>query len=356
MLKREPNKPVLTKEDVIPSGKDFRVDGIFNCGATTCGDETILLCRVAESCYSENENEIRIPMLDPDHEYKLMIKTLYKDQMTDYDFSDSRIIIGKKGTEKGKVRYLTSMSHLRIAKSRDGIHFTVDDKPSIMPYGKMEKWGIEDPRITRIEDTYYITYTSVSELGAGTSMLTTRDFKTFERKGMIFLPENKDTALFPQRIQGKYYCLNRPVPFEIGYPDIWMAVSDDLIHWGEYQHLAGITSDGWESGRIGGGTPPILTDKGWLMIYHAADQNKKYCLGAMLLDKENPTKVIGKTQHPFLTPEESYEVEGFFGNVVFTCGCTREKGILNIYYGAADDKIARAVISVDELLAMMEER
>lgn len=356
MLIREPDRPILTKEDVVPSQKEFQVDGIFNCGATTCGDEIILLCRVAESCRSESASEVRVPMLDPEKKYDPMIRTLYKDHMPDYDFSDSRIIMGKSGTEKGKVLYLTSMSHLRVARSRDGIHFIVDEKPTIMPYGKMEKWGIEDPRITRIEDTYYITYTSVSELGAGTSMLTTKDFVSFERKGMIFLPENKDTALFPQKINGKYYCLNRPVPFEIGYPDIWMAVSDDLVHWGEYQHLMGITSDGWESGRIGGGAPPILTDRGWLIIYHAADQNKKYCLGAMLLDRENPTKVIAKTRQPFLQPEAAYEVEGFFGNVVFTCGCTEKEGILSIYYGAADDKIARAVITVDELLEMMEDK
>lgn len=214
---------------------------------------------------------------------------------------------------------------------------------------------MEDPRITQIGDVYYINYTSVTENGAATSLISTRDFETFERHGIIFAPENKDVTIFPEKINGMYMAFNRPVPGGIGNPEMWLAQSPDLIHWGHQKHFCGISdADSWDNGRIGGGAVPFKTEQGWVKIYHAADRNDRYCLGAFLLDLSDPSRVIAKTEAPILEPEAAYETEGFFGNVVFTCGCLVEGDCVSLYYGAADDKICRADFSVSQLLAGMK--
>jgi predicted GH43/DUF377 family glycosyl hydrolase len=208
---------------------------------------------------------------------------------------------------------------------------------------------MEDPRITKIGERYYISYTAVSEHGAAAALITTEDFNTFDRHGIIFLPENKDITIFPERIRGKYYAFNRPVPKSFGTPDIWISQSEDLIHWGGHQHFCGVSETGWDNGRIGGGAPPIRTEKGWIKIYHAADSNDRYCLGAFLLDLEEPTKILAKSRQPIIAPETEYELNGFFGNVVFTCGCLLEADNIRIYYGASDDSICLAQIRLQDL-------
>lgn len=348
MIRRTEN-PLLTVKDVKPSRDDFAVDGIFNCGATKFGNEYILLCRVAESVKCDRDGCVAFPtIIEQNGRSKFEVIFIEKSKYPQYNFNDSRTIT--KGSDAySSVVYLTSFSHLRIARSKDGIHFKVDDKPMIMPDPISECWGMEDPRITYIDGIYYINYTAVSPDGAATAMITTKDFQSFERKGLIFLPENKDVTVFPEKINGKYYAFNRPVPRSIGTPDIWLSESEDMVHWGNHRHFYSISDTGWDNGRIGGGAPPFRTEKGWVKIYHAADKNHRYCLGAFLLDINDPMKVIAKSRKPLLEPEQDYETNGFFGNVVFTCGCIFEDGILKIYYGAADDKICRADISIDSL-------
>ena len=341
--------PLLTGKDVKPSRKDFVVEGVFNCGATKYKEEYILLVRVAESAKSEQEGVVGFPVVvEEKGQSAFEVVKLEKAKHPEYNFADSRTItMGNDGYSN--VVYLTSLSHLRLARSKDGVHFTVDDKPTIMPNADNECWGMEDPRITCIDGTYYINYTAVSPDGAGTALIVTKDFKTFERKGLIFLPENKDVTIFPEKINGKYLAFSRPVPKAIGTPDIWLSESDDLVHWGGHKHFCGVSETGWENGRIGGGAPPFRTEKGWVKIYHAADRSHRYCLGAFLLDADNPSKVLAKSNIPLLQPETDYEVHGFFGNVVFTCGCLYEEGIVKIYYGAADDKVCRADIAIEDL-------
>jgi len=348
-IMRKAENPLLTVADVKPSREDFVVDGIFNCGATKYGDEYILLCRVAESVKCNRDGFVAFPVI-VEHQGKseFEVVVLEKSSHPEYDFSDSRTIT--KGSDAySNVVYLTSFSHLRVARSKDGIHFTVDEKPLIMPDPVSECWGMEDPRITCIDRTYYINYTAVSPDGAATALITTNDFKSFERKGLIFLPENKDVAIFPEKINGKFWAFNRPVPRSIGNPDIWLSESEDMVHWGRHRHFYSVSDMGWENGRIGGGAPPFRTEKGWVKIYHAADKNSRYCLGAFLLDINDPMKIIAKSKTPLIEPEMGYETEGFFGNVVFTCGCIFENNIIKIYYGAADDKICRADITIDDL-------
>ena len=345
--------PLLTPADVKPSRQDFKIDGVFNCGVTEYKDEVILLCRVAESVICKNEDEVCIPVVKKvDGKDEIQVITYRKSECPQLDFSDTRHV-SKRGEKKSDILNLTSLSHLRIARSKDGIHFEVDEHPAIFPLAEEESW---DPRITKIDDIYYINYTSVTENGAGTSLISTKDFCTFERHGIIFAPENKDVTIFPQKINGKYVAFNRPVPGGIGNPQMWIAKSPDLIHWGEQRHFCGISSDteSWDDGRIGGGAVPFLTDKGWVKIYHAADRNDRYCLGAFLLDEKDPSIVLAKTKDPILEPQEKYETNGFFGNVVFTCGCLVNDNKVIIYYGAADDKICRADFELDDLFAAME--
>lgn len=348
-VSKSPMNPLLTPADVKPSREDFVVEGIFNCGAARYKDEIILLCRIAESVKSGREDSVSFPVIEErGGKSRFKTVTLSKAEYPGYNFSDSRTItIGNDGYSN--VVSLTSLSHLRIAHSRDGIRFTVDSEPTIMPDGCDECWGIEDPRITCIDHVYYINYTAVSPNGAATALISTEDFKIFRRHGLIFLPENKDVAIFPEKLGGRYLAFNRPVPKSIGSPDIWLSESEDLTHWGRHRHFYGVSESGWENGRIGGGAPPFRTEKGWIKIYHAADRTSRYCLGAFLLDGEDPSKILAKSRVPLLEPDEDYEKTGFFPNVVFTCGCIYENGAVKIYYGAADDKICRADLSITEL-------
>lgn len=349
--------PLISPCDVKPSREDFKVDGVFNCGVTKYNDEVILLCRVAESAHETNENEVKIPVVEnKDGVDQIQVITIVKSENPQYDYSDSRSLWVSDLKGNRKMAYLTSLSHIRLARAKDGVNFVIDEEPFILPIAKEESWGMEDPRVTKIKDTYYISYTSVTPNGAATSLITTTDFKSYERHGIIFAPENKDVTIFPEKINGRYMAFNRPVPCAIGNPDMWLAESPDLIHWGKQSHFCGVAGDdSWENGRIGGGAVPFKTEKGWIKIYHAADKDNRYCLGAFLLDANDPSIILAKTNKPILEPDAIYEKEGFFGNVVFTCGCLLEDDTVVIYYGAADDKICRADIELEEIYKALEQ-
>lgn len=347
---RKPDYPIIEPKDVKPSQDWLKVDGIFNCAAVKYREEYLLLCRVAESCREQQKGGFSVPVYDETTDALIKV-TLNEEELAGYDTSDSRLIFTRNAAGYAKIKYLTSISHLRLARSTDGIHFTVEDKPAVLWSGRYERWGMEDPRISFLEEEgrYCITYTAVSELGAMPAILMTEDFQHFERLGVVFPPENKDVTIFPKKINGSYYACHRPVPFEIGNPDIWIADSTDLCHWGNHKHICGV-SDNWENGRIGSGATPVYTEKGWLHIYHAADKNNRYCLGAMLTKLDEPGVIIKKSKQPVLEPERDYETNGFFGKVVFTCGCIVENNTLIIYYGAADDKICRAEAPLQEIM------
>lgn len=347
MLRSQQN-PLITPADIKASKDYLKVDGVFNAGACKYNGEIILLLRVAESYAHQEEDEVLIPIMS---EEGLKTVKLNKDD-AQFDFSDSRVVINKATKQ---TQYLTSISHLRIARSADGENFVIDEKPIDIDYVPEEKWGMEDPRITEIDGTYYINYTAVSELGAATSMISTTDFINYQRHGIIFMPENKDVCIFNEKINGYYYAYNRPVPKAFGTPDIWISRSPDLLHWGNHQHVLGVSEEvSWDNGRIGGGAPAIKTDRGWLSIYHACDRENVYHLGAYLTPLDKPGEITHKTRLPILSPEMEYEKIGFFGNVVFTCGVIREGEELLVYYGAADDKIALCRFTLQEIFDLME--
>ena len=201
-----------------------------------------------------------------------------------------------------------------------------------------------------MEDGFYLTYTMVSPVAVGVGLIITQDFKTFERKGMIFPPHNKDCAIFEKKINGKYYALHRPSSPELGGNYIWLAESPDRIHWGNHKCIAVTRKNSWDSARVGAGGPPIKTAEGWLEIYHGADASHRYCLGALLLDLNDPSKVLARSIEPIMEPVAPCEKAGFFGNVVFTNGHYIENDTIKIFYGASDEVICGAEFSIRKIL------
>ncbi len=242
--------PIITPKSVLASRKDFEVIGAFNAGVTILNGETILILRIAERPINKDNKSIKVPFLDDNLDLK--IKTI-KTNDANYDFSDSRAIHRKDSSSA--FEYLTSISHLRIARSTDGKHFKVDENPFIFPSNKYETYGIEDPRVTKIDDSYYIAYSSVSKFGIVVMLSKTDDFKKVKDLGIIFSTENKDVALFPEKINGKYYALNRPISSSIGNPEIWISESTDLLHWGNHKILIETRDGKWDCKKIGAGSP-----------------------------------------------------------------------------------------------------
>ncbi|MFD1141297.1 glycoside hydrolase family 130 protein [Larkinella insperata] len=326
-LRRLSDQPILTAADVKPSHPQFQVMGAFNPAACWFGDEVLLLLRVAEAVEAQ-PGKIHVPVVQAqDGQFQLIIKS-FSEPEGDYD---PRVL------QIDNQAYLTSLSHLRLARSKDGINFTVDEKPFVFPERTDESFGVEDARITLLDGKYWITYTAVSENGPGVGLAVTTDFVTLERKGMIIPPPNKDASLFPQKINGYYYMLHRPMVSDIGKPSVWLARSPDGIHWGDNQFVFGAAGSEWEYLKIGAGPEPILTDEGWLVCYHGASVGHEYSLALALLDRDDPSRVLDRSTVPLLEPELEWERVGFFPNVVFSNGWVKmPDGRILVYYGAAD--------------------
>ncbi len=344
-LQRLSDQPIIRTEDVRAAVEGFTVLGAFNPAATRFGDETILLLRVAEGPTPEPSDKgwLHIPVLEEHDGLPQLVIKRFPEPTEPYD---PRVVTLEGDGQPGKV-YLTSISHLRLARSRDGIHFQIDDKPFLFPARPDEAFGIEDARITFLEGEYWITYTAVSEHGPAVGLAKTTDFKTVERVGLVLPPPNKDVVIFPNRINGKYLMLHRPMVSDIGKPSVWLAESVDGIHWGQHKFLFGPTGNEWEALKIGAGPEPILTDEGWLVCYHGSSPTHGYGLGLALLDRENPSRVLDRTPAPLLTPDLLWEREGFFPNVVFSNGWVQQPdGRILIYYGAADSGVGVAELRV----------
>jgi predicted GH43/DUF377 family glycosyl hydrolase len=258
-----------------------------------------------------------------------------------------------------RVEDLVGRSVFALARSDDGYHFELEPDPVMTPcaeegcFKEYEKKGIEDPRITKIDDVYYIMYTAASGYGPLLALAKTVDFKTFERIALISEPENKDGVLFPEKINGKYARLDRPVSG--GAANIWISYSDDLITWGNSRCVMTVRDDHWDSWRIGASTQPIKIDDGWIIIYHgvkATAGGPIYKLGAVVLAEDDPSKVLCRSAIPVLSPREYYERVGDTNNVVFSCGAILEDDgrELKIYYGASDTSICLGIANVNELM------
>lgn len=338
---RFPENPLLVPSDIHPSRPGMEVICLLNPGVFRFEGKIWLLLRVAENL-SPREGSVLFPTFDAAGEVAIQ-EVFLPDP--DLDTTDPRVM-RYKGLD-----YLTTLSHLRLVYSENGVDFIeTTDFPSIMPKGENERFGIEDARVSLIGDEYFIAYTAVSSNGVGVGLRSTRDWRSFDRHGMILPPHNKDAAIFEETINGRYYMLHRPSSVAIGGNFIWLAESTDGLHWGNHRCLIRTRHGYWDSARVGAGAAPIKTEKGWLEIYHGATAEHRYCLGAFLLDLRDPARVIARSETPIMEPTEPYELSGFFGHVVFTNGHIVDGDELTIYYGAADEFVCGARFSIAEIL------
>lgn len=382
--------PILTAADVPPSRPGFEVISVFNAAAARVGDEVVLLLRVGEAPrlgvappvgalsldlsgveprvipLAEGhapDGLVGVAFLDTAAQPPRVVEAYLPRSLPGLDLSDPRRIRyhmptgGFSAAADDFSDLLTQMSHLRVARSRDGIHFEVDAEPSVVPENRFEEFGCEDPRATLIDGVWHVTYVSVGSIGITTSRLTTTDFRTFERQGVMFLPDHKDVAIFPGKVGGRYAALTRPMPQSFGRVlGIWIAFSDDLVHWGDHRPVALPRPGMWDELRTGASAVPFRVDGGWLEIYHGVDRNTRYAMGGLLLDLEDPSRVIARSPEPILVPLASYERSGLFNDTVFSCGhvALDDAGErIRLYYGAADSCTAAADLDVHEILEQM---
>ena len=345
IAKRFRENPLLRPADLVPGIAGMEITCLLNPGVFRFGDRIWLLLRVAERP-AQRVGTVSFPVYNDRGEIEVLS---FDGGDPDLDLSDARVI-GYRGKN-----YLTTMSYLRLVSSRDGVHF--GEEEGFLPVfgqGPLESFGIEDCRVATTGDGFFLTYTQVSACAVGVGLMHTRDWKGFTRHGMIFPPHNKDCALFEEKVGGRYYALHRPSSPELGGNYIWLAESPDRLHWGNHRCIATTRDHSWDCARVGAGASPVKTDAGWLEIYHGADFDNRYCLGALLLDLDDPSRVIARSREPIMEPVMPYERTGFFGNVIFTNGHIVEGDTLTMYYGASDEVICGARFSIREILDSLE--
>ena len=254
-------------------------------------------------------------------------------------------------------------SHITVARSKNGItDWRIEDQPLLAPTDRnlpYEAYGCEDPRLTYLDDRgeYVITYTGYSPLGAGICIATTQDFQAVHRFGLVIAPNNKDAAVFPRKVKGKYWMLHRPALGTMEH--IWLAESEDLIHWGRpWMIIEERGGPWWDGMKVGGGPTPVETPEGWLIIFHGVKDTARgpiYRVGLALLDLDDPRKVIRRLPRWVFGPKEAYEATGFIPGVVFPTGTVMMGDQLYMYYGAADTRIGLATTKVETLLTALKD-
>jgi len=341
MILRFTNNPIIKPADFKPVESGFKVVSACNCAATEYNHRIVLLIRVEEvpeekkgyfsaSIFNKRSGRYSVSYIsnnDPELDTKTSWVIRYKNKPC-----------------------FSGISRLYLAISEDGKNFKINKEPSLYPEKNYEEFGIQDPRITFIDDTYYITYVAVSSYGIVTCLAKTKDFIKFTKLGIIFGPDNKDVAIFPTKIKREYWCFHRPGS-SIGKLSIWLAASDNIMNWGNHILLISPRKGMWDSERVGAGAPPIRTHKGWLEIYHGKDDNGIYSLGILLLDLKKPFKIIARSRTPILKPEMWYEQKGITPNVIFSTGIIQKcENKIIIYYGAADTVTCAAEIDTNEII------
>jgi len=253
------------------------------------------------------------------------------------------------------IEHLSGIQSIHLASEAGRGRWLVEPEPFIAPssdpgYEQHERGGIMDARITQLDGAYYIFYLAFGIHGFRLGLARTHDFKSVARIGMVSEPDTKGGALFPEKLGGRYARAERPGEGR----SIWVSYSDDLIHWGGHERIIGPRDGYWDYHWIGPGAPPVAIDEGWLLIYYGAKRTSAgpiYRLGAVILDREDPTRVVGRTNIPILSPRERYERVGDLTNIVYSCGALLEPdGEVNIFYGAADSCICRGTTTVRDIV------
>lgn len=251
-------------------------------------------------------------------------------------------------------------SIIGIATSKNGFDFKVRPQPFIEPeksglFSIYEQFGVEDPRICKIDDEYYITYSAYSEYGVRIALAKTQNFKEIEKISFITEADYRNIVLFPEKIDGQFIRLDRPHS-DICPWSIWISYSPDMIHWGNSKVLIKPEKYHWDEMKVGPGATPIKTSEGWLNIYHGVFSTMSgsvYRLGVALHDLEDPSKIIGVADDWILQPEDDWEVNGYVHNVVFTCGAIAEEDeSVKIYWGGADTVMCVGTANIQKLVEM----
>lgn len=246
-----------------------------------------------------------------------------------------------------------------LGRSDDGLEFEIERYPAMVPAeeGPMALYegdGVEDPRLTPLEDWIYVVYTAFSGYGPVMALARTQDFDRFERMGVISEPGNKDGMLFPRRVDGRYVRFDRPIGDGIGR--IWVSFSDDLLHWGDSRAVVSPRPGYWDCDRVGASCVPFETEAGWLEIYHGTKMTSGgpiYRAGVVLLDIDDPSVQLARSAVPILAPRTEYERIGDINNVVFPSACVvedDEQRTVKVYYGAADTSFCVASAPLQELI------
>ncbi len=387
---RLPQNPLITARDVKASVPTLEVVSVFNAAAARVGNEIVLLLRVAERPRTDiapGPDALTLDLAAPHPILRPMPAHYRKEQLIGMAFLDTRdggaprVVVAYlpanlpgldlrdprsiryrnasgslRMANEGYIDFLAQISHLRVARSTDGVNFTIDATPAIAPHTNMEEYGVEDPRATFIDGEWHITYVSVSRWGITTSLVTTTDFRSFERRGVIFLPDHKDVVIFPEKIGGRYVALTRPMPQSFSRIfGIWIAFSEDLLAWGGHETLCLPRPDYWDELRTGASAVPFRVDDGWLELYHGVDRDSRYAMGALLLDADDPRKVLARSAQPILEPLEPFERTGLFNETIFSCGHVElGGGRIRMYYGAADSVVAAADFEVRDIVNSLE--
>ncbi|MEI8389389.1 MAG: glycoside hydrolase family 130 protein [bacterium] len=266
-------------------------------------------------------------------------------------FNDKYIMLFRSHLHNGR-------SIIGIAESDDGYDFKVGAEPFLTPssdsaFGEYEEYGVEDVRISQIDDEFLLTYSAYSRHGVRIGLAKTKDFKTVERISLITQSDLRNVVIFPQKINGKYVRLDRPHS-EISKWSIWISYSPDLVHWGDSKLIIKPETYHWDEMKIGPGATPIKTDKGWLNIYHGVFETMSgvvYRLGVALHELEDPSVIIGVADNWILQPEDTWEIVGYVSNVVFTCGAVPEEdGSVKIYWGGADSVMCVGSANINDLV------
>jgi predicted GH43/DUF377 family glycosyl hydrolase len=350
---------LLRPTDFNPLSPDFKIVGVFNPGVTRYQGDTILLVRVVERPRKYGNDRLLSP------------RAIWPGGRLEWT-KDS---FSSKGADTSDLRYfrlpdgrlrLRFISHLRLVRMNAECTRVkeINIIQDLLPREGWEEYGIEDPRITKIGDVYYITYVAISsKMGIATALMTTSDFLSFERHGIIFPTENKDVVLLPEKWQGNFVAYHRPVSnYTINPPSIETSLSPDAISWGHYQYLLGPGGGEWDSFKVGAGPPPLRVPEGWLLIYHGVSPANsdspvgRYCVGAALLDGEDPLRIIARSSKPILCPERPYEKNGFASNVLFPTGAllSEDKNTLLLYSGAADEVVTMLQIPIKSVIENLE--
>ncbi|GIW94610.1 MAG: hypothetical protein KatS3mg110_2651 [Pirellulaceae bacterium] len=341
-------KRLLAPGDIEPTTEGWQVLGVFNPGVFESPDgRVILVARVAEVPIAERDGMVALPVWCPGRG-----PVVQWEPAAEWEAVDRRVF---RHRHTGQIR-LSSVSHLRLFDCGGGAEVP---RPigRIVPEHAWELYGIEDARVTCIDGVFYMTYVGVSEWGICTGWAISRDGHTWQRQGILLPPDNKDVVFFPRKVADRFVIIHRPMcSLRWSRPAMWLAYSQDGVHFGEHVRLYGGGSADWDADRVGAGPPPVYWEGRWLVVYHGSAVAQppavgRYAAGVMVLDGEDPCRIMGITRRPLLVPEEPFERDGFVPEVVFPTGVICRDERLWLYYGAADTAVAVAAGSVADMLA-----